>query len=128
MAKRDLTGAVDFAHLEAYAAGDAAVIEEVLGLFQNQVEVWLRLLDPAGPAEGWRDAAHTLKGSSLGVGAFELARICSEAELGSAESEGRKLAALSRIQDAAAAALADVAAYLHERALQSLRSPARPRT
>lgn len=128
MAKRDLTGAVDFAHLETYTAGDAAIAEEVLGLFQNQVEVWLKLLDPAGPAESWRDAAHTLKGSALGVGAFELARLCSEAELASADSEGRKVAALDRIRDAAAAALADVAAYLHERALQSLRSPPRSRS
>ncbi|HVY33347.1 MAG TPA: Hpt domain-containing protein, partial [Caulobacteraceae bacterium] len=36
MAKRDLTGAVDFGHLEGYAAGDEALVEEVLGLFREQ--------------------------------------------------------------------------------------------
>ena len=71
MAKRDLTGAVDFGHLEGYAAGDEALVEEVLGLFREQAALWLPLLDPASADDAWRDAAHTLKGSALGVGAFQ---------------------------------------------------------
>jgi hypothetical protein len=81
MARRDLAGAVDFGHLESFAAGDAALVEEVLALFREQASLWVRLLDPEGPDEGWRDAAHTLKGSALGVGASTLAarRCCSTA-------------------------------------------------
>ena len=30
MARRDLTGAIDFAYLESFAAGDAAMVEEVV--------------------------------------------------------------------------------------------------
>ena len=80
MARRDLTGAVDFAYLEGYAGGDAGVVDEVLGLFQEQARMWLRLLDPAADAGGWKDAAHTLKGSALGIGAHARAETCAAAE------------------------------------------------
>jgi HPt (histidine-containing phosphotransfer) domain-containing protein len=123
LARRDITGAVDFAHLERYAAGDAALIEEVLGLFRHQADLWLPLLDPGGPAEGWRDAAHALKGSALGVGAFAFAEACSEAEATAAEGAGPRAVRLARRCTALDAALGDIAAYLHERALQSLKTP-----
>jgi Hpt domain len=112
MARRDLTGAVDFAYLETFAAGDGEVIEEVLGLFREQAALWSVLLDPVSP--GWRDAVHTIKGASRGVGAFALGDACERAEQGEA-------ATLNGVRDALDAALADVAAYLHERALQSLK-------
>ena len=57
MARRDLTGAVDFAVLEAFAMGDDGLIDEVLALFREQAVMWSGLLDPAG--EGWRDGVHT---------------------------------------------------------------------
>lgn len=121
MARRDITGAVDFAHLESSAAGDDALIDEVLGLFSEQVEIWMRLLDPSGSAEAWRDGAHTLKGSSLGVGAFALAKACGEAEAGFGLDAGHKTVLLGRVRNALDAALSDIAAYAHERALQSLK-------
>jgi HPt (histidine-containing phosphotransfer) domain-containing protein len=119
MARRDLTGAVDFAVLERYTAGDAAVSEEVLGLFRQQAEMWSPLLDARGP--GWRDAAHTVKGAAAGIGALDLAKACAAAELA---PDDLAAPALNRVQDALDLALADIAAYLHEQALQSLRRPA----
>ena len=121
MAKRDLTGAVDFAHLQHYAGGDQALVEEVLSLFREQIVLWVRLLDPAAGEDVWRDAAHSIKGSALGVGAFDLARACETAE--AAGDAGRRTAALEGVRDALDAALADISAYEHELALQSLRSP-----
>jgi HPt (histidine-containing phosphotransfer) domain-containing protein len=121
MARRDITGAVDFAHLESYAGGDGAVIDEVLEIFREQLQMWLRLLDPGGPPQSWRDAAHTLKGSALGVGAFALAETCGAAELAQNADLGQRMVQLERIRTAADAALADIAAYAHERALQSLK-------
>ncbi len=125
MARRDITGAVDFAHLEGYAAGDQGVVDEVLEIFREQSEIWVRLLDPAGDAEGWRDGAHTLKGASLGVGAFDLAGVCGEAEVASGAGEAERIALLERVRNALNAALGDIAAYTHERALQSLQTPPR---
>jgi HPt (histidine-containing phosphotransfer) domain-containing protein len=122
MARRDITGAVDFSHLESFAAGDQALIDEVLAMFQEQASLWVRLLDPNGPDNSWRDGAHTLKGSSLGVGAFALAQACDEAEIGCDLDPGRKTVLLDRVRDALDAALADIAAYAHERVLQSLKT------
>jgi HPt (histidine-containing phosphotransfer) domain-containing protein len=123
MAKRDLTGAVDFEHLEGYAAGDEALVEEVLGLFREQAALWLPLLDPASADDAWRDAAHTLKGSALGVGAFGVAKACEAAEAAFQGPLGVKAARLLDVRDALDRALADIAAYSHERALQSLKPP-----
>ena len=123
MARRDLTGAVDFRHLETFAAGDAALVEEVLGLFRQQAVLWLPLLDPTAADDAWRDAAHSLKGSALGVGAFEVARACEAAEEAFREPFGVKAARLLTVRDAVDLALADIAAYVHERALQSLKTP-----
>ncbi len=113
MARRDLTGAVDFAYLEGFAAGDATVIDEVLALFREQAEIWSALLDPAG--EGWRDAVHTIKGAARGVGAFALGEAC-------AWAEAKGAAGLPKVRDALDEALADVAAYAHEQALKSLKA------
>ena len=124
MARRDVTGAVDFAYLESYAAQDQAVIEEVLNLFREQAALWRRLLDPQGPAEGWRDAAHTIKGSARGIGAGALAEACAAAEQASDADEIGRSVQLSRLLTALDLVLADIAAYLHEQALRSLKGPA----
>lgn len=125
MARRDLTGAVDFAYLENYCAGDGAMIDEVLSMFREQAGLWMKLLDPEAPGGAWRDAAHTLKGAALGIGAGALAAACEGAELAKDASLGEKQAKLDRVRDAAERALADIAAYAHERALQSLKRPLR---
>lgn len=116
MAMRDLSGAVDFSHLEAYTLNDAVVIEEVLRLFQQQCEIWSPLLDASH--EGWRDAAHTLKGAASGIGAGVLAAAAEAAERG--ERAGAE-ARLERLHAALNAALVDVAAYLHGLQLRSLK-------
>lgn len=114
MARRDLTGAVDFAYLESYAAGDLGVVQEVLELFRQQASLWAPLLVPG--QEGWRDAVHTIKGTARGIGAGTLALACEAAEV---EGDVR----LPAVRDALDAALSDVAAYVHELMLQSLKSP-----
>ncbi len=121
MARRDITGAVDFAHLERYAGGDQALVGEVLELFREQAGVWMRLFEPSAPADAWRDAAHSLKGSALGVGAFILAKACEGAENAGVDP-GERSVALDHIRDALDAAMADIAAYAHEQMLRSLKA------
>ena len=79
MARRDITGAVDFAYLENYAAGDMALVDEVLGLFREQVDLWRPMIKPE-TGRAWGDAVHTLKGAARGIGAFALAEACDVAE------------------------------------------------
>ena len=112
MARRDITGAVDFPYLEGFAAGDMAIVDEVLGLFQQQAEMWSPMLEAS--SEGWRDAVHTVKGAALGVGAHDLAKACARAEADGA-------AVLPDVHAALDAALFDIAAWRHEAALRSLK-------
>ena len=114
MARRDIKGVVDFSYLEQFAAGDETVVDEVLELFREQSAIWGAMLTPAN--EGWRDGVHTLKGAARGVGAFVLGDACQDCE---AVGPG----GLDRVRDALDEALADIAAYAHERALNSLKTP-----
>lgn len=116
MARRDLSGAVDFAVLERMTGGDDAITEEVLGLFVQQAGLWSPLLDVR--EDGWRDAVHTLRGAAAGIGAAALATACQTAEA-AGKPEAPPL--LERVRDRLEAALADVAAYRHELMLRSLR-------
>jgi HPt (histidine-containing phosphotransfer) domain-containing protein len=105
------TGAVDFTHLENYVAGDRVVVREVLALFSDQARTVLPALNPTAPGDDWRNAAHSLKGSALGIGAFALAEACSEAECARDASAEVKRAALAKVANTMAQALADIAAY-----------------
>lgn len=116
MAARDLTGAVDFTVLETMTGGMDDVTEEVLGLFVQQAVLWSPMLDAS--SEGWRDAAHTIRGASAGIGAHELAGICAEVEHG---EQALAYAGLERVRTALDIALNDIAAYRHELMLRSLK-------
>lgn len=116
MARRDLSGAVDFTVLERMTGGDDGVTEEILGLFAQQAAIWSPLLDVR--EEGWRDAVHTLRGAAAGIGAEDLAATCAAAE---AAEKADAPPLLDRTRTALDAALADVAAYRHELMLRSLR-------
>ncbi len=116
MARRDLSGAVDFAVLEAMTGGDDAISEEILGLFAQQAAMWAPMLDVRD--EGWRDAVHTIRGAAAGIGAGALAGACGAAE---AAEKAEAPPLLDRLRDALDAALADVAAFRHELMLRSLR-------
>jgi len=92
---------VDFAYLEGFLGGDAAVVAEVLELFEQQAAAWRGRLDLADP--GLADTLHTVKGASRGVGAQRLAAAAEAAE----HDAGR----LVEVLEALDATLAEVGAY-----------------
>lgn len=104
--------AIDFTHLETYVGGDLGIAREVLSLFCEQARTVLPAMDPAGPADDWRNVAHSLKGSALGIGAFALAEACGEAETAKEATLDQKKAARSRIADRLGEALADIHVYM----------------
>lgn len=71
---------LDLDHLAAMTGNDTALSLEVIGIFREQAQLWSRLLDPMSEARQWADAAHTLKGASLSIGALKLAAACERAE------------------------------------------------
>src|SRR3990167_3642828 len=71
---------MDLDHLAAMTGNDTDLGIEVIEIIQHQAQLWSRLLDPRLEARDWSDAAHTLKGASLGIGALKLAAACEKAE------------------------------------------------
>ena len=121
MPHQDLFGVVDFDRLLAFAAGDAVIADEVLGLFCEQAELWFRLMGPdQADAGGYRDAAHTMKGAALGIGADELGAACAEAEAAAGEPPALRAAIAERVRTALDRALNDIAIYRHATALKAL--------
>ena len=71
---------IDLEHLLTMAGGDPELADEVLDIFRNQAETWGRMLDAKLPPQQWADAAHTLKGAALSIGAHAFAETCKTAE------------------------------------------------
>jgi HPt (histidine-containing phosphotransfer) domain-containing protein len=96
---------VDLTHLDRYTGGERAINEEVLRLFQNSCQDILAKLealaaDATNPvtARLWHEAAHTLKGASRGIGAFELADAAEEAEEGGSNDRLAVIASLEQLR------------------------------
>jgi len=66
--------------LSTMTGGDVALAIEVIDIFRQQTDIWVRMLDANLPPSQWADAAHSLKGSALSVGAMQLADACTKAE------------------------------------------------
>lgn len=107
MAKSD---SIDLKHLDQYVGGDRALRDEILGIFEEQAEMWVRTLDPRADDRAWKDAAHALKGASRGVGAWTVGDLCADAEslVGDAHSEEDRHAMLSDLRDAVKLTVSEV--------------------
>ena len=88
---------IDIEHLLNMTGGDVDLADEVLDIFRNQAETWGRLLDPDVDRQQWADAAHTLKGAALSIGAMSFAEECA-----SVEKRGRDDDPISRVEAATA--------------------------
>ncbi|MDD3029053.1 MAG: ATP-binding protein [Alphaproteobacteria bacterium] len=85
---------VDLTILRTLTDGDAEVERELMKTFVTQSDKNLETLRETRSAEGknepWTEAAHMLKGGSGSIGAEELRRLCSEAQLYQGDSAGRQ--------------------------------------
>lgn len=71
---------VDLVHLARYTMGNRELEHEVLNLFAKQSVIYLERLRKAADKQTWQEAAHTLKGSARGIGAWQIAEIVSAIE------------------------------------------------
>ncbi len=94
---------------------DQSLVDDVLAIFRQQAAIWGRQFDPAGPDKAWRDLAHSLKGSALGIGAFALADECEAAERATRTDIEERERLLGYIRAALDAVLAEIAVYLQDR-------------
>ena len=66
---------IDTQHLFRMTLGELSLQREVLALFDRQADILLPRIRRGAPA-----VAHTLKGSAVGIGAFEVARAAEAVE------------------------------------------------
>jgi len=71
---------VDLVHLARYTMGNRDLEHEVLSLFAKQSVIYLERLRKAADQGTWKEAAHTLKGSARGIGAWQVADIVAAVE------------------------------------------------
>jgi hypothetical protein len=94
--------ALDLDHLARQTFNDADLEAEVLALFRGQVPVLLARVE-AGDEGARRAAAHTLKGSAQGIGAWIVADHARAVEAGDASALPALRAALRDVDAAIAA-------------------------
>lgn len=82
---------VDLVHLAKYTMGNRDLEHEVLRLFTKQSLIYLERLRNAADQRTWREAAHTLKGSARGIGAWQVAEVATALEqVNSDRSNGKR--------------------------------------
>lgn len=94
---------IDQEHLERMTLGDRSLEREVLEIFARQTVLTFQRITGADPA-GAAAAAHTLKGSACGIGAWRVVRAAERLEQAAAD-EGDDAAIAEAIAELAAAGL-----------------------
>jgi HPt (histidine-containing phosphotransfer) domain-containing protein len=102
-----LTAAIDREHLSRMTLGDRSLEREVLALFDRQAELLLTRMRKASPVVA-AAAAHTLKGSARGIGAWRVANAAEALELAAPGQMAEFKAALSAAVDESKSAIADL--------------------
>jgi HPt (histidine-containing phosphotransfer) domain-containing protein len=91
---------IDADHLSRMTLGDRALENEVLALFREQSALLRARMDTGAP-DVTGAAAHTLKGSARGIGAWSVAQMAAEAEEAARTGATDALAAALQGLDAA---------------------------
>jgi len=104
---------IDLVHLARMTLGDRGLEREVLQLFDRQASTLVVRMQEAARTS-IRAAAHTLKGSARGIGAWRVARAAEAVELAAAQdpAELDLEAAIARLGAAAAETRAVIADLL----------------
>jgi HPt (histidine-containing phosphotransfer) domain-containing protein len=108
--------AIDEDHLARMTLGDRSLEREVLEIFARQLTLTLKRITVATPSSA-AAAAHTLKGSARGIGAWRVARAAERLEeiAGRAGDEQAMGCAIAELETASFEARAAIGARLGER-------------
>lgn len=85
--------AIDFNHLDMFTDGDPDEEKQLLDLFFEQTVMSIQELQEymtSGDNEGWKKAAHRMKGAAANLGAAPLSEACKAAELNPGASDEKK--------------------------------------
>jgi len=114
---------IDFDHLKQYVGDDTELMREVFGMFQHQVDMWARMLSADADDDTWASVTHTLKGSSLAVGAKGLADLCERAEdlIGDGRRPGGREVAVQNIEFRISKVIAEIQRWEYRDKLKAMR-------
>jgi len=114
---------IDFDHLNQYVGGDPDLTAEVFGLFKHQVEMWGRALMVDADDEVWASVTHSLKGTSLAVGATKLAELCKQAEklIGEGNRPGGREVAIQNIEFRISRTITEIQRWEYRQTLNKMR-------
>lgn len=96
MPAKEAGGPIDLAHLDCATFGDRALRREVLSLFERQAAKLAAELAAAADMRSRSEAAHTLRGAALGIGANAVAEAALALE-GAADDPIELTGALARL-------------------------------
>ncbi|HML08451.1 MAG TPA: Hpt domain-containing protein [Xanthobacteraceae bacterium] len=115
---------IDHEHLGRMTLGDRSLEREVLEIFVRQAALMLRRIAAAKP-ELAAAAAHTLKGSARGIGAWRVARAADRLEQAATGEGGAEAfkAAIAELEAASIEARAAIAARLQDRSAEPCLDP-----
>lgn len=103
---------LDLEHLSRMTLGEVTLEQELLQLFDRQIDMLMTRMRDA-PSANVAAAAHTLKGSARGVGAWPVARAAERVEC-VASADGAELGeAVEALTESARAVRAAIAELLH---------------
>ena len=127
-AREHMSTSIDQVHLERMTLGDRSLEREVLEIFARQTAMTLERIAGAGPART-AAAAHTLKGSARGIGAWRVAQAAERLEQAatSAANEAAILAAIAELEAASFEARLAIGLRLGETDEAPAPSPGRAR-
>lgn len=124
MSTPDSTPEIDFEHLKQYVGEDAALTQEILGLFKHQVDMWSKLLMADADDETWVSILHSIKGTARAVGAKRLADLCEQGEtmVGARSGQAIRRANIQNVQFSIEKALIEIGRWEYRQTLASMRS------
>ncbi len=109
-ASTDSDRPVDLVHLSRFTMGNRDLEREVLLLFCKQSILFIERLKEAGDDKSWREAAHIMKGSARGIGAWDVGNAAFAAEqLTGLEREVKGPAAIEALE----AAMEEACSFIH---------------
>jgi HPt (histidine-containing phosphotransfer) domain-containing protein len=104
VAPTDAPPPFDLSRLRRFTLGNIELEREIIGLFASQAPIMMDALVKARTETEWRDATHTLKGSSASVGAWLIAEAAARSE-GLAKKPAEWVTAIREIASAMHASL-----------------------
>jgi len=71
---------IDLVHLGNQTQGDQELEAEILGIFKNQSQIYMKMMLNSCDVTTRIRAAHSLKGAARSIGAFNLAELAAQVE------------------------------------------------